>query len=432
MADELLTDLPSLPTPLAAGDALYVARAGVDYQADGATDIMTPAAADATTKANAAQAAAIAASVPTSYLDTDGTLAANSDVKVATQKATKTYADTKQAALGFTPENVANKDIDGTLAANSDTKYASQKATKTYADTKTTAAAALAAALAIKLDDFAATDDNTDLDATTFKHGLFPKLDKVKLDGIEALADVTDAANVASSIHGAAGKTTPVDADELGLLDSAAAFAMKVLTWANVKATLKTYFDTLYATAASIANMVTAAAVLGNTKLVVGDGARGVAESALTASLVKMTSGVPAAADAVTNALLSTASKTGIISVSKGDGSAAVATGIISYIPRVPFACTIVGWAVSAQGTSPNVTLDIFRAATGGTALASASIVGAGTKPVLNSGNVTANTAPASWTSVALALNDTLGFNLDTNVGSAATAVQLQLFYTRD
>ncbi len=45
-------------------------------------------------------------------------------------------ADTKQTALGFTAENVANKDIDGTLAANSDTKYASQKAVKTYADTK--------------------------------------------------------------------------------------------------------------------------------------------------------------------------------------------------------------------------------------------------------------------------------------------------------
>lgn len=42
----------------------------------------------------------------------------------------------KQSALGFTPEDVANKDTDGTLAANSDTKYASQKATKTYADTK--------------------------------------------------------------------------------------------------------------------------------------------------------------------------------------------------------------------------------------------------------------------------------------------------------
>lgn len=36
--------------------------------------------------------------IPTSALDTDGTLAANSDAKVASQKSTKTYADTKQTA----------------------------------------------------------------------------------------------------------------------------------------------------------------------------------------------------------------------------------------------------------------------------------------------------------------------------------------------
>lgn len=38
--------------------------------------------------------------------------------------------------IGYVPENVANKDTDGTLSANSDTKYPSQKAVKTYADTK--------------------------------------------------------------------------------------------------------------------------------------------------------------------------------------------------------------------------------------------------------------------------------------------------------
>ena len=43
--------------------------------------------------------------------DTDGTLAANSDSKWATQKATKTYADTKETALGYTAENSANKTI---------------------------------------------------------------------------------------------------------------------------------------------------------------------------------------------------------------------------------------------------------------------------------------------------------------------------------
>jgi hypothetical protein len=38
----------------------------------------------------------------------------------------------------------------------------------------------------------------------------------------------------------------PVDADEIPLVDSAASNVLKKLTWANVKATLKTYFDTLY------------------------------------------------------------------------------------------------------------------------------------------------------------------------------------------
>lgn len=71
--------------------------------------------------------------------DTDGTLSTNSDTRYPSQKAVKTYADTKQTALGFTPENVANKDTDGTLTANSDTKYPSQKAVKTYADTKQSA-----------------------------------------------------------------------------------------------------------------------------------------------------------------------------------------------------------------------------------------------------------------------------------------------------
>jgi hypothetical protein len=55
-------------------------------------------------------------------------------------------------------------------------------------------------------------------------------------------------ARVAATLAGATGKTTPVDADSLPLTDSAASGALKRLTWANLKATLKTYFDGLYAT----------------------------------------------------------------------------------------------------------------------------------------------------------------------------------------
>ena len=98
-----------------------------------------------------------------------------------------------------------------------------------------------------KLDDFGAPDDNTDLDATSLAHGLMPKADKSKLDGIEAAADVTDAGNVGAAIHGATEKTTPVNADKIAIIDTEAGNVLKWLSWTNVKATLKTYFDTLYA-----------------------------------------------------------------------------------------------------------------------------------------------------------------------------------------
>jgi hypothetical protein len=59
------------------------------------------------------------------------------------------------------------------------------------------------------------------------------------------------AVNLAATIHAATSKTTPVDADELPLVDSAAAFGLKKLTWANIKATLLTYFTTLFPTRAN-------------------------------------------------------------------------------------------------------------------------------------------------------------------------------------
>jgi len=74
----------------------------------------------------------------------------------------------------------------------------------------------------------------------------FLDADHTKLDGIEAAADVTDAVNVASVIHAVASKATPVDADEIAVIDTEAANVLKKSTWTNIKAFLKTYFDTLY------------------------------------------------------------------------------------------------------------------------------------------------------------------------------------------
>ena len=168
----------------------------------------------------------------------------------------------------------------------------------------------------------------------------------------------------------------------------------------------------------------------GATSTGTGGIARATSPTFVTPILGTPTSGTLTNCTGLPPAGLTTAAKTGIITFCKGDGSTSLSTGIVSYIPRVPFACTITGWAVSAQGSSPTATLDVYRAASGGTALATSSIVGAGTKPALSTGNVTAQTSPASWTSTALAVNDTLGCNLD--AVSNATSLCLQLFYTRD
>lgn len=53
-------------------------------------------------------------------------------------------------------------------------------------------------------------------------------------------------------IDGLTAKTTPVDADTLVLNDSADSNTLKKLSWANLKATLLTYFDTLYSRTSAI------------------------------------------------------------------------------------------------------------------------------------------------------------------------------------
>lgn len=66
------------------------------------------------------------------------------------------------------------------------------------------------------------------------------------IDG-QAFNGSADITVIAPGTHAAVSKATPVDADELPLIDSAATFTLKKFTWANLKATAKLYFDGLYA-----------------------------------------------------------------------------------------------------------------------------------------------------------------------------------------
>lgn len=106
----------------------------------------------------------------------------------------------------------------------------------------------MAPAYVKKLDEIEAGAQVNPGNATPSSAGLMSASDKSKLDGIATGANVTDTTTVGSAIHGSSAKTAPVDADTVALIDSAASNALKKLSWSNIKATLKSYFDTLYAT----------------------------------------------------------------------------------------------------------------------------------------------------------------------------------------
>lgn len=71
-------------------------------------------------------------------------------------------------------------------------------------------------------------------------------------------------------INGATAKTTPVDADNVPITDSAASHVTKKVTWANIKATLLTYFNAIYQPLISGASL-TAVTVAGDDKIVIQD-----------------------------------------------------------------------------------------------------------------------------------------------------------------
>ena len=76
--------------------------------------------------------------------------------------------------------------------------------------------------------------------------GVVEELEKseiLAMINVEDGADHTDSTNIAGAINDSVDKATPDNDDSFGLVDGT---VLKELTWTNVKATLKTYFDTLY------------------------------------------------------------------------------------------------------------------------------------------------------------------------------------------
>lgn len=212
-----------------------------------------------------------------------------SDVNKPISTAIQTALDTKQATIGFTPENPANKNqANGYAGLDSSSKInPSQLPSIAINDTFVVASQVAMLALTAQTGDIAirtdlsktfilsgtdptnlahwtelstptdtvtsvngmtgaVTVDSDDIDDTGKTHKFTTAAEASKLAGIETSADVTDAGNVGGVMTAATAKTTPIDADTIPLSDSADSNTIKKVTWANIKATWKAYTDTLY------------------------------------------------------------------------------------------------------------------------------------------------------------------------------------------
>jgi len=93
---------------------------------------------------------------------------------------------------------------------------------------------------------------------------------KTYFDGIYQA--ILTAANLHTFVDSLTSLTTPVDADRMIIVDNSASLAKKI-TWANIKATLKTYFDGLYLTGNTAITGATKTKITYDTKGLVTSGA---------------------------------------------------------------------------------------------------------------------------------------------------------------
>lgn len=157
--------------------------------------------------------------------------------------------------------------------------------------------------------------------------------------------------------HAATSKATPADADELPIVDSAASNVLKKLTWTNLKATLKTYFDTLYTGTTVFSSLNAPEGFLINGKIVPS-----VASNNLTVAIKGMDGNDPSATNpvycrigGVVRSITAALSKTlNAGANSFNSGSAELATKEIDYFVYLGYNATdgvVVGFSRIAHGT---------------------------------------------------------------------------------
>jgi hypothetical protein len=125
------------------------------------------------------------------------------------------------------------------------------------------------------------------------------------------------------------------------------------------------------------------------------------------------------------NALITALSLNAAIEFFMDGGGSVISTGVRGYI-EVPFACTIAAWTVVSDQNG--LVCDIWRANGALPTSSAQSIVGGGNLPQ-SSGSTYSHAAPSSWTSVSLAKQDVLVFNV--TLSSNITKCLVSLDVTR-
>jgi hypothetical protein len=109
----------------------------------------------------------------------------------------------------------------------------------------------------------AATPNDTDLvpivESSVTKKITLTNLKAFLKTYFDTLYSALTASSFGTFVNGLTNKTTPVDADELVISDSAESNVAKKVTGTNFKVYLKTYFDTIYTTTSAVATQITTA-----------------------------------------------------------------------------------------------------------------------------------------------------------------------------
>lgn len=198
-------------------------------------------AAEAQVSANEAANSATSAASSATAAATSATSAATSATAAA---GSATTATTQASSASTSATNAATS----AAAAAASAALISLPLAVNQGGTGATTQAGARAALAIDVttaDIHGATSKATPVDADEL-----PLVDSEAGNALKKLTIANLLARVWSSlgalINGGTSKTTPVDADAFAIMDSAASNATKKTTLLNIKAALKTYFDTLY------------------------------------------------------------------------------------------------------------------------------------------------------------------------------------------